>query len=56
MDNGLTPQQEDYFRTLEMLDPEGKMHDVIQEAKDDLRRRPNIVRGESRLMGFTPER
>jgi hypothetical protein len=56
MDNGLTPQQEDYFRTLEMLDPDGKMHDVIQDAKNDLRRRPTIVRGESRLRGFTSER
>lgn len=51
--SGLTPSQEEYFRTLEMLDPEGKMRDTIRDAKADLRR-DNVVRGESRLMGFKP--
>lgn len=52
--NGLTPSQEEYFRTLEMLDPEGKLRDNIADAKEHLRK-DNVVRGFVRLRGFTLE-
>lgn len=51
--NGLTPSQEDYFRTLEMLDPEGKLRDNIADAKKTLRR-DNVVRGLVPVKGFQP--
>lgn len=53
--NGLTPGQDEYFRTLEMLDPEGKLADNIAGAKETLRR-DNVVRGFTRVKGFTPNR
>ena len=49
--DGLTPSQEEYFRTLEMLDPEGRLRDNIAEAKENLRR-DNVIRGFTRVRGF----
>lgn len=51
--NGLTPSQEEYFRTLEMLDSDGRLRDNIADAKEDLRR-DNVVRGFVRVKGFRP--
>lgn len=51
--DGLTPSQQEYFRTLEMLDPEGRMKDEIADAKENLRR-DNVVRGFVRVKGFQP--
>lgn len=51
--NGLTPSQEDYFRTLEMLDPDGRLKDNIAEAKESLRK-DNVIRGFTRVKGFSP--
>ncbi|MGC5224895.1 hypothetical protein ACPW96_20210 [Micromonospora sp. DT81.3] len=51
--DGLTPSQEEYFRTLEMLDPEGKLRDNIADAKEHLRH-DNVIRGFIRVKGFQP--
>jgi hypothetical protein len=51
--NGLTPSQEEYFRTLEMLDHDGRLRNTIADAKAHLRK-DNVVRGETRVRGFTP--
>lgn len=51
--NGLTPSQEEYFRTLEMLDSDGQLKDNIADAKANLRR-DNVVRGFIRVKGFRP--
>lgn len=51
--NGLTPSQEEYFRTLEMLDSDGQLRDNIADAKENLRR-DNVVRGFVRVKGFRP--
>lgn len=53
--DGLTPSQEDLFRTLEMLDHDGKLRDSIAHAKEDLRR-DNVIRGFTRVKGFTPNK
>lgn len=52
-EDGLTPSQEDYFRTLEMLDPDGKLRDNIADAKENLRL-DNVIRGLTRVKGFSP--
>lgn len=51
--NGLTPSQEEYFRTLEMLDSDGQLRDNIADAKESLRH-DNVVRGFVRVKGFRP--
>lgn len=51
--NGLTPSQEEYFRTLEMLDSDGQLRDNIADAKKSLRH-DNVVRGFVRVKGFRP--
>ncbi|MBT2497124.1 hypothetical protein J7E45_16045 [Microbacterium sp. ISL-59] len=51
--NGLTPSQEEYFRTLELLDSDGQLRDNIADAKESLRR-DNVVRGFVRVKGFRP--
>ena len=52
---GLTPSQEDLFRTLEMLDHDGKLRDSIEHVKEDTRR-DNVIRGFTRVKGFTPNK
>lgn len=52
--NGLTPSQEEYFRTLELLDSDGQLKDNIADAKETLRR-DNVVRGFVRIKGFQKE-
>ncbi|WP_404474222.1 hypothetical protein [Microbacterium aerolatum] len=51
--DGLTPSQEQYFRTLEMLDSDGQLTDNIADAKESLRK-DNVVRGFVRVRGFRP--
>jgi|GEM_PF-6003726 hypothetical protein len=50
--NGLTPSQEQLFRTLEMIDHNGAMSDNIAHAKKELRR-DNVIRGGNPVKGFT---
>lgn len=51
----LTSPQEEYFRILESLDPEGDLHEAIEDAKEDLRHtNDQVVRGLTRVKGFTP--
>lgn len=56
--HGLTPNQEEYFRILESMEPDEELRRAIAATKQDLReghRGDNIVRGESRTIGFRPE-
>lgn len=54
---GLTPNQEEYFRILESLEPSEDLRRSIEAAKDDLRDRSSgstVHRGYTRVKGFTP--
>lgn len=51
----LTSPQEEYFRILASLDPNGELHETIEDAKEDLRHsNDRVVRGFTRVKGFTP--
>lgn len=52
--DGLTPRQEAYFKTLESMHPSESLRRSIEAAKQDIRRENAIVRGNSRVVGFTP--
>lgn len=59
--NGLTPDQEEYFRILERMNPDDKLRRAIRSARHDLGERDddtprdNINRGMSRVRGFSIE-
>ncbi|MBZ4488028.1 hypothetical protein LQ938_11890 [Microbacterium sp. cx-55] len=50
----LSPEER-YFRTLQKLDPSDEMSRIVEHAKEDLRSRDNVVRGLTRVKGFTAE-
>ncbi|MFF7684131.1 hypothetical protein ACFZA2_15390 [Microbacterium sp. NPDC007973] len=54
MEQPLTPGQEEFFRILRKVDPSAEMERVIEDTKEDLRHGDKVVRGLSRLKGFTP--
>lgn len=56
---GLTPEQSDYFARAERVFGSGEFSEKIEDAREDLIRRNSdrgIVRGESRVIGFVPEK
>lgn len=53
--DALTPRQQDFFKTLEAMNPSENLRRSIEAAKDDLRHdQGGIVRGFTRVKGFTP--
>jgi hypothetical protein len=56
--HGFTPNEEAYFRILEAMEPDEALRRAIAATKEELRashRGDNIVRGESRTLGFRIE-
>lgn len=53
MDQPLTSGQEEFFRILRKVDPSAEMERVIEDTKEDLRHGDRVVRGLSRVKGFT---
>ncbi|GAA4351197.1 hypothetical protein [Microbacterium rhizosphaerae] len=54
MESPLTPRQEEYFEILERIDPSPEMRRIIEDTKRDLREGDKVVRGFTRVKGFTP--
>lgn len=50
----LTHSQKGYFEILETLDSQKVLERTIEDAKSDLRHSDPLVRGASRVKGFTP--
>ncbi|WP_157096517.1 hypothetical protein [Microbacterium arborescens] len=54
--DGLTPRQQEFIDLLRKIDPSADMDRVIEDLKHDAPGRDDrVVRGLTRLRGFTPE-
>lgn len=52
--NELTPEQQEYFRRVELIDADGSLRDSISVSKTRLKsNQTEIVRGINRVRGFS---